>query len=544
MNSSIKLTEIASLREEMQEEIGHLRELEKTFETAQIAGADVTGTLTVVRNQRENLEERMQAIMTILDHTMNSVLDELKDAICAEMAAKDASGDHQNDQLESQNKERIKKAEKELDTVIDNVLEELRNATGSIRIPDKSREDTQEEEDHGENQGGTQEEEDHGENQGGTQEEEDHGENQGGTQEEEDHGEEQKDTQGEITALPNKISQTCYLELDLIPWRNFVGSSDLSVNDNFYRYFDSVFNQLRIAGVGQINLGFAQICNIASIGGRDSCTRDPFSACFNQYPEHLKLMLEKGRLEYGMSFNLSFGGDNSLLEDYNIPEGLAMDYGSRLLDLLPALGISGVDISVNPSVFKGTRRLSELRKFFSTLRSSFGTSRPMTLSTRVSISEGPDSTTSPLFYDTTGSCIFESLFNGLNLIAHSQDSKYYIYASNPVEEVSPGWALQEWIDLAGSPEMINLGFSDAVPYQDPASWARPFSNMGFPFRVPENATMGQSARAIYEQVQAQLGTSLGTPFWSLDASSGRYQPQPDGAVDFRTKVLRDFAEGQ
>ena len=348
----------------------------------------------------------------------------------------------------------------------------------------------------------------------------------------------------ESPVVTSTTSQICYLDVGLIPWWNFVNwtTSPPSVKQEaFHNYFDSLFAQLKEAGVNEVDLAFAQICDIPSLGGEVTNQSDLFGMYLYQYPEQIKLMIQDGRDKYGFSFNLSLGGANARDTDYAIPSGKGQDYADQLLRTLDEIGISGVDMDVELTTFDTLPGLQDLLDFFAALRAVLGTERAMTLALLASVSDWPDKIVRPLFYDTAGANVFDTMFNGVNLMAYDSGTKYYIYASNPTGAASPGWALQDWVGLVGGASKINLGFQDATPYQDASAWAQPSPELAFPFSLPEGGTTGQCAKAVSDQVQSQLGASLGKPFWWPDESTPRYQPATEGTVDFRTDVMRDFS---
>ncbi len=348
----------------------------------------------------------------------------------------------------------------------------------------------------------------------------------------------------ESSTSSSGTSQICYLDVGLIPWWDFVNwtTTPPSVKqETFHEYFDSLFTQLKEAGVNEIDLAFAQICDIPSLGSEITNPSDLFGMYLHQYPEQIKLMIKEGREKYGFKFNLSLGGANAHDTDYAIPSGQGKDYARKLLQTLDDIGVSGVDMDVELTTFNTLPDLPELLDFFATLRGTLGTERAMTLALLASVSDWPEKIVRPLFYNTAGDNVFNTMFNGVNLMAYDSGTKYYIYASNPVGSASPGWALQDWASLVGGASKINLGFQDATPYQNASSWAQPSPELAFPFSLPEGGTSGQCAKAVFDQVQAQLGCSLGTPFWWPDESTPRYKPASDGTVNFETGVMRDFS---
>ena len=347
------------------------------------------------------------------------------------------------------------------------------------------------------------------------------------------------------TTSTSGTAQICYLDVGLIPWWNFVNwtTTPPSIKqETFHHYFDSLFPQLKDAGITEVDLAFAQICDIPSLGNEITNPSDLFGMYLHQYPQQIKLMIQEGRSKYGFKFNLSLGGANARDTDYAIPSGQGKDYAHKLIQTLNDLDISGIDMDIELTTFNTLPDLTELLDFFATMRKELGTERAMTLALLASVSDWPEKIVRPLFYDAAGTNVFNTMFNGVNLMAYDSGTKYYIYANNSPGSASPGWALSEWINLVGDASKINLGFQDATPYQDTSAWAQPSPEMVFPFSLPEGGTCGQCAKTVYDQVQTQLGVVLGTPFWWPDESTPRYQPNNDGIVDFGTGVMRDFSK--
>ena len=174
----------------------------------------------------------------------------------------------------------------------------------------------------------------------------------------------------------------------------------------------------------------------------------------------------------------------------------------------------------------------------------------MTLALLASISDWPNRIVKDLFYDGADNCIFSTMFNSLNLMAYDSGSFYYLYSSAPAGE-QPGWALNAWVEaVGGDAHMICVGFQDATQYQLESSWAHPYGDsMSFPFTLPESISpvevwIGVSAKSILTQLQLQSGHTFGKSFWwpdfSLDKYKTRYQPKPDGTVDFKAEIMSAF----
>ena len=249
--------------------------------------------------------------------------------------------------------------------------------------------------------------------------------------------------------------------------------------DAFSQYLTSLFTQMKTAGMDQIELSFAQLCDIDAYAAGDFSkisSNDIIGVLLEQmvtsdvhFPEGTNLLslITETAAQQRMKTALSFGGENAAPADFTLcqsgetPEGQAQ----KLVDIMQQYNISSVDFDVEGASALALGQEEGITTFFSTLYQALAAQgKTATLTIQGSLTQtvwgtgtpaqGPSSYNGPLkslFYNADNEPIFSSLFSGVNLMLYDNGSKYYLDAKvYPDDTVIPDWCVEEWLDIVGS----------------------------------------------------------------------------------------------
>jgi len=362
---------------------------------------------------------------------------------------------------------------------------------------------------------------------------------------------------------------SCYLDLGVMSgqlWGLYQWSPSKVFNLDGYRaYLGAIFAQLKAAGVSQLDLSFAQIASIDCLlnnGQGTASSDDVVVALMQQFgelpnePGYLGAFQELINLahENGMKVDLAFGGENgtamTICGEGETPAGQA----TKLVQFMENYGIDAVDFDLESTVFSTVNPPEIAQGFFSSLHDQLSAQgKKSTLTIEGGIGDWAEGYLKELFFDANGNPIFTQLFHNLNLMLYSA-SQYYL-AADPKIDPNDGWTVGGWLDIIGKENagMVNIGFEDAIAYQDPKANAS---------AVSYNITTqdpGVAAAQILQQLQAQLikddyTTPLGGIFfwpdenkvdpnksgqWTRYQLFGLYGGGPITA-DFATQMMQSF----
>lgn len=361
--------------------------------------------------------------------------------------------------------------------------------------------------------------------------------------------------------------QEAYIDITLLP---FWSLTDYSMWQDYPQgiipaskieaYLNSLFSQMKEAGVNQIDIAFAQFSSIDDLlemakGGNVEGSNDLLVQIMRDH----KVLNEDGSItnalskfiemahQNGMKIDLSIGGENTaaakICKEGETPAGQA----AKLAELMNLLGIDKVDFDLENTAIIEQNTTQELREYFSKVHDLLkADGKESILTTMGSIADWVGNDSHPgqgffhdIFYDDNGNSIFNEMFDGLNLMLYGQETSYLDVSGDR------GWGIDDWLDIIGkdNASKIHIGFEDAVNYADSTS------NQGdHPFEIREGSSSGEAAAQIFHQIKEALAekgysSDLGSPFWwpQYDADhQKRYQLNPDGGVDFMYDVEVDF----
>lgn len=365
----------------------------------------------------------------------------------------------------------------------------------------------------------------------------------------------------------NPHGQEAYIDITLLPYWSMKDYSMWEEYPNgiipaadFEKYLNSMFEQMKAAGINQIDLAFAQFASIdeilACLKGEDvSGSSDLIVGIMRDH----QVLNEDGTVtdafskfiemahKNGMKIDLSIGGENTaaaqICKEGETPAGQA----AKLAELMEILGIDKVDFDLENAAIVQQNTTEELRAFFSEVHKLLSAQgKESIITTMGSIADWVGNDANPgqgffhdLFYDEQGNSIFNEMFDGLNLMLYGQTTSYLDIGGDR------GWGIDDWLDVIGkeNASKIHIGFEDAVNYADTSS------NQGdHPFDIRPGSTSGEAAAQIYYQIEQWLeengySSDLGAPFWwpQYDGDhQTRYQPLADGTVDFMYGDEIDF----
>lgn len=332
----------------------------------------------------------------------------------------------------------------------------------------------------------------------------------------------QEEAAQEVVTSPYTGKQSVYIDMGIL-YGNYVMSNCMNWQKNppiikpkpLNKLLKPMFTKLQSEGIDQINLAFAQLTNIPALlqGSGGDPTRDTIDQIFNPpAPQEGPYIVGKsgqnflGYLinyakKFGISTDLSFGGAIATESDMNLG-AVPGATGEKLGLFMQGYNFGAVDYDLeSDALITGNPEggpVEFMQSAFSTLTSQGQTS---TLTVLGAYTSGPEGALAPLFQD------IETMFDGVNLMLYS-NSEYYLDA------VNASWGLKGWLDnYIPKPEMLHVGFYDAIAYEDPAASA------GEKYDVPSGLTRGQAAAWVYIHVLSEMGLTpndVGAPFWWTD----------------------------
>lgn len=342
--------------------------------------------------------------------------------------------------------------------------------------------------------------------------------------------------------------QSCYLDIGSLSaqlWQFMVYYPNQFLDMTKYdQYLNSLFSQFVAAGVNQVNLSFAQIGSIDSLinNGQGAPSDDVIAQMMVSFPGALEELITRAHA-VGIKVDLAFGGENGASMKIAGAGETAQGQAQKVVQIVQNLNLDALDFDFESTAFTNANSPTDARAFFTTLKQGLqGQNKPIVLTIEGSIQDWPLNFLKELFYDTSGNLIFNSLFDGLNLMLYSQ-TQYYIDANNVT------WGIEQWLDLLGrsNASMIHIGFEDGVNYADPNASA------GIKYQI-DTSKSGTAAAEVYLQLLQQLAqdgypNQLGQPFFWPDINHhaagtwSRYQAitnQGNISINFDTDVMQDF----
>lgn len=315
---------------------------------------------------------------------------------------------------------------------------------------------------------------------------------------------------------------------DYIKWDNDKGYSviDPDLMDDF---FSSICSEMKAVNMNQIYLSFAQLSSLNCyydndfetepvspndiIGVQMKVFKDAQIAGTMDPSLNYLQMLVDGFHKYGIKVNLAFGGGDATTSDFAVDDTSA----EKLATVMKNYGIDGADFDIE--IVLPEDSLAALKVFFSDFRTN-AADKQLTITVMMGIKDWPEGSLKPLFDD------FNELFDGVNLMAYSDDD-YYLDASNV------SWGATSWIDVVGKGNAYKLcfGFFDLVPYEktDP--------------RSERGAKAADAYLKMISDLQAlNYPTNFRAPFWwpAEDDSYKHYTPEKDGSVEFISADQEEF----
>lgn len=279
--------------------------------------------------------------------------------------------------------------------------------------------------------------------------------------------------------------------------------------DTVDQFLTPIFAQLKRDGITQINLAFAQICDIDNLlQGEAGSQTDKISPILkSNYPvgdtgeNFLKYLVENASSNE-TKVMLSFGGASASQSDMKI-SGDPTTEANNLADFMKEYAIDsvGFDIEGGGLTIMQVNEPSAVITFMKTLHTRLSKVGKASIITVVgSVQDGPSGLLKALFTD------FDDMFDGVNLMLYS-NSHYYLDADNP------SWGIKQWLSYIPNSNKIHIGFYDKIPYENSSASA------GEKYKIPTGLRRGQAAAYVYLQLLDNLKLSLsemGQPFWWTD----------------------------
>ena len=368
---------------------------------------------------------------------------------------------------------------------------------------------------------------------------------------------------------------------DFIQWDNNVnGGAEVFQVASFNTYLQSLFAQMKAAGMNQIDLSFSQIScidNYATGNYENVSSSDILAVLIKQmidskvyFPpnENLLSLITAAAKQAQMNVCVSFGGEAAGPTDFQICQSgeTVQGQAQKLANYMEQYGIQSVDFDIEGANVEDLLTGQDAVGFFSTLHQSLQSGQKATLTIQGSLTQTvmgnatdptkPNTFTGPLkplFYDVNNQLIFANLFDGVNLMLYDSGSRYYLDDKVYTDDtLTPDWVLEAWLTIIGPQNagQVNVGFQDATSYQTNASSASGHTYdkpayQGDPLVVnPSTDSSGTAAAKIFLQMQRTLiqdgyTTQLGTPFWWPNYGD-RYGHDKNFNADFVSQVMTDY----
>lgn len=235
--------------------------------------------------------------------------------------------------------------------------------------------------------------------------------------------------------------------------------------DDFKAALHSWYMGLQAAGVGQITLSFAQVQNLLlfSKGQPPAVPQDDLvTNMAATSPDAFTAVIEQAHADNIKVF-VSFGGGSANSTNWTLPTAASdPNPTNTLCGIVKKYEIDGCDFDIELNNFAQTNTQQVVSQFFGGLYTQLGDINKLsTLACMGSIADWPQGDIKELFY-SGNTVIFNSFFNGLNLMLYSDTAPYI----DP-DDRSTGWALTQWIDIIGKTNVhkIHIGFDDSVNYR-------------------------------------------------------------------------------
>jgi len=368
---------------------------------------------------------------------------------------------------------------------------------------------------------------------------------------------------------------------DFIQWSNPQNGEVFNTAD-FNTYLSSLFAQLKTAGMNQIDMAFAQVCDIDALSNgtyTGTSGNDVIAQLLQQmvssniiFPTGTNLLsiITSAAQTAGITISLSFGGENAAASDFTIcqegenPQGQA----DKLVTFMQTYNIGSVDFDIEGTNAGAFANDPNAVPFFTELKTQLSAqNKTVTLTIQGSLTQtvwgsggghgqSPSTFNGPLkafFYDANNNPIFPNLFSGVNLMMYDSGAHYYLDAKVYSDDtLPPDWCIEDWLDIIGPTNagMLRIGFQDATAYQLDSSSA---SGHTYDKPVPQDPalvvsssdTPGTAAAKIFLQIQLQLindgyTTPLGPCFWWPNYSGSRYAPGTNDQASFTSQPMNDF----
>ncbi len=309
-------------------------------------------------------------------------------------------------------------------------------------------------------------------------------------------------------------------------------------------YLQSLFQELRVSGVNQIDLAFSQIGDIDALSGqgKGDIGGDVIMQLLQNFPGALEEFTKQAHAA-GLRVDLSFGGENAagvtICGDGETAKGQA----DKLIAFMDKYGIDDVDFDLEDSgatAFVSSNPASVAKDFFTELKGGLNAEgKTSTLTIEGSIHNWPQGYLKELFTDDQGNSIFNNLFDGLNLMLYG--NQFYL-------DLKGDWGIESWLDIIGKDNAgkIHIGFQDGLNYADlKDNWAQEYPDEPCPWTVQPGSSSGSAAAQIYYQLEQKLKqdgytTPIGEPFWWPNYDPNRYAPTTSGTSQFGMQVESDF----
>jgi len=307
--------------------------------------------------------------------------------------------------------------------------------------------------------------------------------------------------------------------------------------DKLDKYLEALFAQMIAAGLGEINLSFAQVGDLDALlnGKGNGSVNDVLLRLMTKYPDAFKRFIQKAH-EAGLKVNIAFGGANAAGDDYKMG-GDPKEQAKKVAEFMDKWGIDGVDFDLESGDILTKNSPEYLKAFFTELHKILSAQgKEVTWTVMGGIQDWPKGILKSLFYDDEGNRIFSDMFDGVNLMLYSS-TQYYLDADNQT------WGIEQWIDVVGKENAgkIRIGFEDGIDYSNPSSSAGGHYNI-------DTKDSGKAAGEIYKQILDKLkedgyDVELGSPFFWPDFNYSRYGfHEENGTIipDFDTSFEDSF----
>ena len=321
-----------------------------------------------------------------------------------------------------------------------------------------------------------------------------------------------------------------------INWQKTPPFIDTTLLNDPKTAFSQMFSNFKQEGVNQINLSFAQICDINRLCKDSGATSQTLPNSTGDYSSNDMALgqtmrsedratgkysgpaykVEDGSgkevasnfLQYfsqfahqnGMKVSLSFGGALGNATDNTFPDS-AKDTANHLAAAMKSLGIDSADFDIENSSLFDSNKPEDLQTFFTTLHSDLKSEGKTTTATLMG-----GSVTDPKFAPILDQ--FNSKFDDANLMLYS-NTQYWL---------DPSYinTLKTKLNVDGP--HLHIGFYSSINYASESSCA---SGQKPPCPIDSSKSSGANAANFYKALQKDI-PGLGEPFvWNDDPTSNK-----------------------